>query len=84
VGVDVEKEVETDHERVAAVKVMAKMVIRKLSTTTAGDLGFRVKTMEWASEVLKNESHALACEVNAEVARLHMLALASLAAEEQT
>lgn len=70
---------EVDPERVAAVAVLAKLAIRKLSTTTAGDLGFRVKTMEWTSEVLKKETHNMAVEVNAEVARLQMLALASLA-----
>lgn len=80
---DVEKEVEVDPERVAAVKTMARLAIRKLATTTAGDLGCRVKTMEWTGEVLKREAHNLSVEVNAEVARLQMLALASLAEESK-
>lgn len=70
---------EVDPERVAAVAVLAKIAIRKLSTTTAHDLGYASKTMFWASEVLKNEAQTLCCEVNDEVGRLQMLALASLA-----
>lgn len=69
---------EVDPERVAAVAVLAKLAIRKLSTTTAHDLGYREKTMEWANEILRSEANALALEVNTEVARLQMLALTSL------
>lgn len=72
---------EVDPERVAAVKKLAGLAIRKLSTTTAGDLGYREKSMEWASEVLRREANELSGEVNAEVARLQMLALASLTEE---
>lgn len=78
IGRDMDEKKEVDPERVAAVAVLAKLAIRKLSTTTAHDLGYREKTMEWANEILRSEANALALEVNTEVARLQMLALTSL------
>lgn len=78
IGREMDEKKEVDPERESAVKTLARLVIRKLSTTTAHDLGYREKTMEWANEILRSEANALALEVNTEVARLQMLALTSL------